>query len=304
MSGVPEWDPERVVDPDLARALIEARVPELRGARIERLAEGWDNAVYVVDGRWVFRFPQREIAVPGVRREIETLERIGPHLPLPVPVPRWVGDPDERYPWPWFGTEHLPGVELASSGLPDERRATIGRELGRFLRALHGPMLRSRIGPTLPIDPMRRTDMAHRVRLTRERLARVVGAGLWEPTAAVDALLRDARDLPPSPRVVVLHGDLHVRHVLVDGERPTGVIDWGDVCAGDPSADLSLAYGALVGAAREAFLVAYGPVDGLTELRARVIAVFLAAALLEYAADAGMAALGAEASDALARAVA
>lgn len=304
MSAVPEWDPERVVDPELARALIEARVPELRGARIERLAEGWDNVVYLVDGRWVFRFPQREIAVAGVRREIETLERIGPHLPLPVPAPRWVGGDHDRYPWPWFGTEHLPGVELADAGLPDERRVAVAEAVGAFLRALHAPMLRSRIGPTLPIDPMRRTDMAHRVRLTRDRLARLTDAGLWQPTAAVEALLRDAEELPPSPRTVVLHGDLHVRHVLVDGEQATGVIDWGDVCAGDPSADLSFGYGALVGRAREAFLDAYGPVDGLTELRARVIAVFLAAALLEYAAETGMADLEGEASNALVRAVA
>jgi hypothetical protein len=57
--------------------------------------------------------------------------------------------------------------------------------------------------------------------------------------------------------------------------------------AGDPSADLSIAYGSFVGPAREAFLDAYGPVDGLTELRARVIATFLAAALLGHAAAKG-----------------
>ncbi|HEX2883982.1 MAG TPA: phosphotransferase, partial [Candidatus Limnocylindria bacterium] len=184
---MPEWDPERVVDPDLARALIQARVPELAAAPINRLAEGWDNVVYLVDGRWVFRFPQREIAVPGVRREIATLERIGPHLPLPVPVPRWVGGDDEGYPWPWFGTEHLPGVELAAARLPDEQRVGVGQAVGAFLRALHGPMLRSRIAASLPIDPMRRTDMPHRVRLTRDRLSRVTDAGLWRPTAEVDA---------------------------------------------------------------------------------------------------------------------
>ncbi|MGI8828371.1 MAG: phosphotransferase [Candidatus Limnocylindria bacterium] len=90
------------------------------------------------------------------------------------------------------------------------------------------------------------------------------------------------------PRTLVSHGDLHMRHVLVDPDgRCTGIIDWGDVSAGDPSADLSIAYGSFVGPAREAFLDAYGPVDGLTELRARVIATFLAAALLGHAAAKG-----------------
>ena len=80
-----------------------------------------------------------------------------------------------------------------------------------------------------------------------------------------------------------------MRHLLVD-ERgsPTGVIDWGDVSAGDPSADLSIAFGTLIGEARAAFFDAYGRIDRLTELRARVIATFLAAALLGYAAHEGM----------------
>ena len=86
--------------------------------------------------------------------------------------------------------------------------------------------------------------------------------------------------------------------------RATGVIDWGDVSAGDPSADLSIAYGAFVGPARAAFLQAYGPIDGLTELRGRVIATFLAAALLGYAADRGMDALREDSLRSLERVVA
>lgn len=118
-------------------------------------------------------------------------------------------------------------------------------------------------------------------------------------------LLDDAADLPPSSRVAVLHGDLHVRHLLVDEDgRATGVIDWGDVCIGDPAIDLGIAYGSFSGEARSALLEAYGtPIDGLTELRARVVAVFLAAALLQYGDGIGDVALRTEAARALDRAV-
>jgi aminoglycoside phosphotransferase (APT) family kinase protein len=92
---------------------------------------------------------------------------------------------------------------------------------------------------------------------------------------------------------------------MVDaGGRATGIIDWGDVSAGDPSADLSIAYGSLMGDARAAFIDAYGPIDGLTELRARVIATFLAAALLGYAADRRLDGLRVESLRALDRVVA
>ena len=302
---MPEWDPEIEVDADRARALIGAQFPELASARVREIAAGWDNVVHLVDDRWAFRFPRRAIAVPGVRREIAVLPRLAEHLPLPIPEPRFVGVPADGYPWPWFGAPYLPGVELAESGLADEARPPVAAALGRFLRELHSPALASRIAPSLPIDPMRRADMGFRVPHARRRLDQAVAAGLWQPTDEVERLLRDASGLPPPPRILVLHGDLHARHVLVgpDGGA-TGVIDWGDVSAGDPSADLAMAFGSFVGPAREAFVEEYGPIDGLTELRARVLATFLAGALLVYAADVGLDPLRAESLRSLERAVA
>jgi aminoglycoside phosphotransferase (APT) family kinase protein len=41
---------------------------------------------------------------------------------------------------------------------------------------------------------------------------------------------------------VLCHGDLHVRHLLVDGDgSAAGVIDWGDLCLADAAVDLSIA---------------------------------------------------------------
>lgn len=160
------------------------------------------------------------------------------------------------------------------------------------------------IGSTLPIDPLRRADMALRVPFARQRIARACEADGLEPQRDIDALLDDAERLPPASRTRVLHGDLHARHVIVDREkRVSGVIDWGDVCVGDPSIDLSIAYGSFSSAARRAFLDVYGPVDGITELRARVIATFLSAALLTYAVDRNLPALRAESRRALERVV-
>jgi aminoglycoside phosphotransferase (APT) family kinase protein len=95
-----------------------------------------------------------------------------------------------------------------------------------------------------------------------------------------------------------------VRHLLVDAHgEAAAVIDWGDVCLGDPAVDLSLAYAGFAGQARAALLAAYGPVDAATEARARVLAVFLSAALAEYAVTEGRDRLFQEASTALRRAV-
>ena len=300
---MPEWDPEVEVGEDRARTLIEAQFPELAGSTVEAVAAGWDNIVYLADGRWAFRFPRRAIAIPGVEREIATLPRLAARLPIPVPEPRFIGRPTGEYPWPWFGAPWLPGVELAEAVLADAARAEVAAALGGFLRALHSQHVSRLVGGGLPVDPMRRGDMGFRVPQVRRRLDNVIARDLWTQTPEVERLLVHSAGLPPPPRTVVLHGDLHVRHVLVDQARASGVIDWGDVCAGDPSVDLSIAYGCFIGEARAAFFDAYGPIDRLTELRARVIATFLAAALLAYAADEGMAGLEVESRGALDRVV-
>ena len=51
----------------------------------------------------------------------------------------------------------------------------------------------------------------------------------------------------------VVHGDLHFRQVLVEGGELSGVIDWGDVCRGDPSVDFPLYWSSLTTEGRAEF---------------------------------------------------
>ncbi|MDX5317948.1 MAG: aminoglycoside phosphotransferase, partial [Actinomycetes bacterium] len=60
------WEPEVTVDTGLARALIHSQFPALAGAPVRPFDAGWDNTVFRVGEDLVFRFPRREIAVPGV----------------------------------------------------------------------------------------------------------------------------------------------------------------------------------------------------------------------------------------------
>ena len=67
--------------------------------------------------------------------------------------------------------------------------------------------------------------------------------------------------------------------------------------------DLSLAWSAFEGSAREAMLAAYGPISSDTEARGRALAVSLCAALASWAAEAGEALLLQEYLQGIARAV-
>ena len=292
---MPEWSPEIVVDDALARLLLHTQFPELELASLRLAGEGWDNTAWLVDERWVFRFPRRQIALDGIGRELRVLPALAPLLPLPIPQPVFVGHPTAAFAWPFFGGPAIPGRELAEAMLPDDARAALARPLGRFLRALHT----AEIPVELPVDPISRADMRVRAPWARERLAEL---GYSDPRA--EAVLTAGRELPPPDRLALVHGDLHARHVFVDDGRLSGVIDWGDVCRSDPAVDLVLVWCALPPAARTAFFEEYGAVGEEGLLRARVLSLFLCAALALHARAEGLEYVEQESLDGLERTLA
>jgi aminoglycoside phosphotransferase (APT) family kinase protein len=273
---MPVWTAEVEVDEELVRRLLAQF--ELGDARLQKLAEGWDHSVWVVDERYVFRFPRREVAIPGFEREFVVLPKLAPRLPLPVPLPAFVGKPAEEFPWPFFGAELIPGVEAGVAELDDDARIEVGLELAAFLRALHALEL----DEPLPLDPNGRTDLGKRVRLAREGLGALERLGLWHSPPELEPLLEEALQLPPPEPPAVVHGDLHFRHLLVNGRAATGVIDWGDVCLADSAVDLPLLWSFVPPRGREAFLDAYGSITE-TQLRlSRLLSVQLCAVLAHY----------------------
>jgi len=304
-----EWSAERVVDERLARRLIGEQFPHLAAAPMRLIGEGWDSTAWLVGGEWVVRFPRREVVLPGLNREMQALVQLAPRLPLRIPVAELQGRPTAEFPWPWAGSRFIPGREVGEAAPSDEQRIAHGAALGSFLRALHDadPAAVTVDGAVLPVDVVHRADMPYRVAKLRDRLASLERLGLWRPPAGLDPLLERATELPPpAPETLrVCHGDLHLRHLLVDdGGELSGVIDWIDVCRGDPAIDLPLYWGYLPPAGRAAFEQAYGELDDAALLRSRVLAVFLWATMVEYAHDVGPAWLGREALSGLGRALA
>jgi aminoglycoside phosphotransferase (APT) family kinase protein len=281
-----EWRPEVVVDAGWARRLIGAQFPELELGSLRLLGEGWDNTVWLVDERWVFRFPRREIVIPGFERELAVLPWLADRLPLSVPVPVFHGRPADGFPWPFSGAALLPGHEVALAGLTDAERIREAVPLARFLRTLHGlePGDGGGDGALLPVDANGRADMAVRVGLTVDRLAQAERLGVWRAPDAVAGMLAAARALEPPPEPATLaHGDLHIRHLLAGADgRLSGVIDWIDVCRGDPGIDLGVYWSFVPPDGRAAFAAEYGPMAPDALLRARVLAVFLSATLAVY----------------------
>ena len=290
------WEADVFLSGEDAARLIEAQFPELVPVRLERIGAGWDNDAYQVNGRWVFRFPRRQIAAALIEREADALPRLAPHLPLPVPTPVFAGVPGDGYPYPFAGYAHLSGTTACRIAWTDHARAANAALLAHFLATLHAVPVDDELRGRVPGDTIGRTDLAARAAQFKERL-RVLAPDLPDlcpgHDAATLAALADrlARTPPHAGPPVIVHGDLYARHLLVADAAKTvcGVIDWGDVHIGDPALDLSLAFSFLPpGKARETFRVAYArPIDEPTWNRARFRALWYGAILTLYGGHVG-----------------
>ncbi len=113
--------------------------------------------------------------------------------------------------------------------------------------------------------------------------------GLIPDPDAVRAVLEDAIAAPDwAGPALWLHGDLHPAHVLTANGAICGVIDFGDLSAGDPAFDLAAAWILLPDGAADRFHDAYQPApDAATLRRARGYTVLRAFAGI-FIADAGV----------------
>lgn len=200
-------------------------------------ARGWDNQLWRLGDDLVVRLPwATESADALLLKEHTWLPVLAPALPLPVPVPLRLGSPSPRFPRPWIVTTWVPGVPA------DLAPAAPGRStadaLAAFLSALHqpapadAPAGRGRGGPLG--DAADSVNGALSAATERGLLANPEEVeAIW-----LDALLAPAWLGPP----VWLHGDLHAANVLTTGGTICGIVDFGDLCAGDPALDLAGAW--------------------------------------------------------------
>ena len=241
------------VSADLVRRLLADQHPDLARLPVEFLANGWDNELYRVGDGLIARLPRRALGAEIIINEQRWLPGLAPRLPLPIPDPERTGVPACGYPYPWSVVPYLPGVSAAEAKSFDPVRAAAA--VGGFLGALHVPA-----PADAPANPYRGVPLAERAGSFAANLALLTGQA-GQDHIDRDAVLRaqDAAlaapgyDGPP----VWLHGDLHPANVLVNEGQVSGVIDFGDITAGDPASDLSVAWMLLPPGCHDSFWSAY-----------------------------------------------
>jgi aminoglycoside phosphotransferase (APT) family kinase protein len=267
---------EVTVDAALVRRLLRAQHPDLAGLPLRRIGAGWDNVVLRLGPELCVRVPRRARAAPLIATELAWLPGLASQLPLPVPEPVRAGGPADDYPWPWLICRYVPGQPLAGRMLGGARGLRGAEDLAALLVALHVAAPRD-----APRNAYRGVPLSVRAPSVELALpAAPARSRARVQQAWVRALSAPEHHGPPR----WLHGDLHGLNILAARGRISGVIDFGDLCAGDPATDLAVAWLVLDGPARRRLRQLVAPDDAIWE-RARGWAVLLGLMFALHARD-------------------
>jgi len=270
------------IDEAFVRAMLREQHPDLAELPLQEVDGGWDNKMWRLGDDLAVRIPRTPRGPDLLEQEHRWLPDIAARLPLPVSAPVRLGAPTAAFPATWLVTTWVAGEPIDRR--PLERGPESATALAGFLAALH-----QEAPADAPVNPHRSlplpdhaADVERGIEAWSSEANATAMREIWAEALAADAWKRGP---------VWIHGDLHPANVVGADGVLTGVIDFGELCAGDPAADLCAAWMLLPEGAAEFCLDAYPDADESTVLRARGWALMRAFGLLQvgYAGERGWA---------------
>jgi aminoglycoside phosphotransferase (APT) family kinase protein len=268
-------DDEVEIRAGLVERLLAAQFPRYAGLPVTPVrSAGTVNAIYRLGDDLCVRLPRVRRYAAALEREWRLLPELAPRLPLRVPAPVALGEPDEEFPSRWAVYGWIDGRPYEDALVAGE--ITAAADLARFVVALRQAPVADG-APRGGRRPLRELDAATRPAIDEAGgvIDRGAAAAAWD--MALEAPGWDGRP-------AWIHADLLRPNLLVSGGRLGAVIDWGSAGAGDPAFDVVPAWSVFGPAGRAAFRAALGADEG-TWRRARGYALHQAALIIPYYAQ-------------------
>jgi aminoglycoside phosphotransferase (APT) family kinase protein len=242
------------IDGALVGRLIAEQFPDWAHLPISPVGlGGWDNRTFRLGPGMVVRLPSGKQYAAAVAKEQKWLPFLAPRLPLPIPTPLAMGEPNDEYPWNWSVYSWLEG-EVAT---PDRitNLDQFSSDLAHFLLSMQsidpdgGPTRRLRGGSLDIWDEQARSA----IKALTSKIDFELATEVWET----------ALDAPFTRKPVWYHGDVAAGNLLVRDGRLRAVIDFGGTGVGDPACDMTIAWTFLTPESRTNFRRVLVPDDAI-----------------------------------------
>lgn len=233
---------------DLVDKLVASQFPNWRDLPIRQVTtSGWDNRTFHLGEEMLIRMPSAACYELQVEKEHLWLPKLAPYLPYAIPTPLAIGNPEFGYPWHWSVYKWINGVTVASQTNID--LVNLATDLAAFLTALQqiecvggppaGEVSFFRGGSLMKYDQETRKAIIS----LKDKINADKATQIWE----------EALNTKWQFDLVWVHGDFAPGNLLLQNGRLHAVIDFGQLCIGDPACDLAIGWTLFNGKSRKVF---------------------------------------------------
>ena len=276
------WDQDVTLSIDGVIKLIEEQFKSIKVKDIFLIGSGFDNNVYIVNSKYLFRFPRRSIANNLIKKEGCVLPIITQYVNTQIPIPVFYGNPAGDYPYHFLGYNYLQGISIEEVVSIDSISSI--KVLADFLSMLHSIPVEKVIN-IVGYDELDRVNVKNRKNILMKNTETINKLDIYD-TFQLEAYINNLPDMQPHSEKVLVHGDLHIKNLLYDARGViSSVIDFGDVHVGNSACDLAIIYSIIPNQYRYMFYENYGEVSQMTLNLARFRSILTNTYLLLHAYD-------------------
>lgn len=278
------WDEDVKLKTDDVIKLIEEQFQSIKIEEIHLIASGFDNNVYHVNSRYLFRFPRREIANKLIQKEGDILPVLKQYLSTPMPNPVFYGNPTSCYSYNFLGYDFLHGFSIEETTSIDSVNSIA--ILANFLSQLHSVPI-NEVENIVGYDDLDRLNVIKRKDTLIKNADTIKKMGIYE-TFQLETYIDNLTDIKLDDEKVLVHGDMHIRNLLYNNNGTiSAVIDFGDIHIGHKAIDLAIVYSIIPKQFRNALFEKYGKVTQNTLDFARFKSIFTNVFIILHAHDLG-----------------
>ena len=207
--------------------LLQKELPQIKIQSIILLDSGWDNAVFDINGEYIFRFPKGEEAHFDI--ELELLNALRGKTTMPIPVIEFISK-DGQY----MGYKKLQGGDLTPElykSMTPEQKNKLAADYAQFVFEIHN---------ALPVEQAKALGVREHNPLFYLPIIEPILSSDKIPNADILAFAKDTvkeytETVNNNVITSFIYGDLHTENIAFDpvNKKLNGVFDFGDSCIAD-----------------------------------------------------------------------
>ncbi len=229
---------EKTYDESYIKEVLNKVIPNINIKEIKLLGAGFDSEAYLINNKYVFKFPKTIESKKGLIKEVKLLKYLEDKLPLDIPKIDFYFKGNEFFEFGISGYKIIngriltPGLYKSFSILEKEKLA---EKIAEFLSKLH------KLPLPKDIEDLEE-DVVVDFKVDYEKIKKLAFHQI--PNSAKEYVKGFYKNLFRNPdffnyHKAICHNDLSCNHIIIDNKKNEviGIIDFGDAAITDRDLD-------------------------------------------------------------------